>query len=1164
MIRLAAVIIIFLSIALAPNGFAGSAAGEPSAEQLDFFEKKIRPLFAEKCYQCHSAQAGKSKGGLQLDSRAEMLKGGTTGPALVPGEPEKGLLLKAVRGDDPDLWMPPKGDKLTAEQITSLQAWIKMGAPAPIGPQRTRIQALLEQAKTHWAFQPVKHPDIPAQSAGQTPVDAFIQAGLQAKGLKAAAPADKRTLIRRAYFDLLGLPPTQEEVTAFAADESPDAYGKLVDTLLASPRYGERWARHWLDVARYADTMGAIFNGDDMYAYAYSYRDYVIRAFNDDMPYDRFVQEQIAADYLVKGEDKSALAAMGFLTVGRRKDRSVDDEVYDDRIDVISRGLMGVTVGCARCHDHKLEPVLSRDYYGLYSILRSSKEPEVYPELRPSPETPEYKAFIQERDKLRLVFVAAVAHESEKAIEECQKRVGDYLLATYEGKNQKPSPQNQVISGILKPRKLNDALYSMYVDRQTKWLSANTSVFALWNELIKLDDADRAIQFPVILGRHANNPATHPLLATLLKETPVFGVSFSPAPLLSPAMAMNAPKDMKFMADIYTRLFSEMYDTSVKAGQQGLEAARVPQVEDTEHSIKDLEAAIGKRVLNAISTAALPEQNYNLLRKILMAADAPTFTKPETFRDSHLFTEEAIKTIDNAAKPFKELESKHPGAPPRAMALQDGTIYDGKVFTRGNPNTLGEPAPRQFLTVLSGPKSEPFPKKTSGRLELAKAIASPDNPLTARVFVNRVWAWHFGEGLVRTPSDFGFRGEKPTHPELLDYLADRFVAEGWSIKKLHRTIMLSATYRQSSIAPAESAKADPENRLWSHMNGRVLEFEAFRDAQLSVTGRLSLNAGGRPVDLTKTESSSLRRTVFGLVDRKMLPNLYRSFDFPDPNFSASRRSRTALTPQALFLLNSNFEIDNARALAEKARPANGKPEVDGIKKMFELVLQRDPSEKEILRAQSFMASYPKDDIVRPEATDWQYGRGMFDAANQSVTNFTALAYYTGKAWQMAQKAPDKLAITAEGGDTGHGAGVGAIRRWTTPLDGRVRISGELEHMQADSKGIVARVVFRGTKLLGEWKALHNSVTTALDVFEVKKGDVLDFVVSGGAEAGVDHFQWAPTITMVTADMPGMPGMPRIWDAKTDFMDVRHMPKPIGPWEELAQVLLLSNEFMFAD
>jgi len=1132
----------FLAVLTAPPLLAGQASAEPSAAQIEFFEKKIRPMLAENCYSCHSLESKKSKGSLLLDSRVEMLKGGDSGPSLVPGDPDKSLIFKAVNGSDADLTMPPKGKKLSPEQVADLKEWIKMGAPVPAATQQlSRFDSMLDQAKAHWAFQPVKSPEVP-KGAASHPVDAFVHAGYQTLKLKPAATADKRSLIRRAYFDLHGLPPAFEEVAAFVADASPDAYAKLIDRLLASPRYGERWGRHWLDVARYADTMGAIYNGEDLYPHAYSYRDYVIRAFNDDMPYDQFLQEQIAGDYLVKEGDNRPLAAMGFLTAGRRKDRTVDDEVYDDRIDVLTRGVMGLTVACARCHDHKLEPIPSRDYYSLYAVLRSSKEPGLLPELRPNPVTPEYTAFTQERETLRKSMVEVVAVESEKAADEVFKRVGDYLLAAYDADNQKPAPQNKVMDEVIKGRKLNEALYARYVDKQAKWYADHPAVLGLWKELSALKKDELPKLLPEIVTRYINRGPNHPHLVGLLKETP--------------------PKEIKDVAAIYTRLFCDIYEPSLAAGQPKLKSARSPLAEDADLSVKDLEGAVSKRVVAAV-TAIHTDVILDSLRKVLASNDAPTNIKPESFRDSRVFNEESIKLIDKVAKAFIELDN-HAGAPARAMSMLDGKVYDGNVFIRGNPQSPGEPAPRQFIQVLRTPDSQPFPKTQSGRLELAKAIASKDNPLTARVFVNRVWAWHFGDGIVRTPSDFGFRGEKPTHPQLLDYLTHRFVTEGWSVKKLHRVIMLSATYQQSSSVAPEVVKADPENKFLARMNGRVLEFEAFRDAQLSVAGRLLLKEGGRPVVLSKNEPSTLRRTVYGLVDRKLLPNLYRSFDFPDPNFSAAKRSRSALTPQALFLLNSSFAIDNARALTEKIRAVKDKPEAESIRNLFRLVLQREASEKEVQRAIAFLAQYPKDDIVRPEATDWQYGRGTLDISSKSVTAFTPMAFYTGKSWQMAQKAPDKLEITAVGGETGNGGGVGAIRRWIAPLDGKIKISGELEHGQADSKGIVACVVLKGTRMLGEWKATMSNVSTSLEAFEVKKGDTLDFVVVGEGDASADKFQWAPTITMLDAEMPGMPGMPRIWDAKTDFMDVRKMPKPIGPWEELAQVLLLSNEFMFVD
>ncbi|HYG76462.1 MAG TPA: PSD1 and planctomycete cytochrome C domain-containing protein [Planctomycetota bacterium] len=1127
---------------------AAVCAGEPTPEQLDFFEKKIRPLLVNTCYECHSLEKGKSKGGLTLDTREGLLKGGISGPALVAGDPEKSLLFKAVRGDDPDAVMPPKGPRLSKDQLVDLEHWIKTGAADPrsgTAPQ-SKIAQLFEEAKTHWSFQPVKEPALPvvnAKAAVRSPIDAFLLAKLEEKKLSFAPRADKRTLIRRAYLDLHGLPPTSEEIAAFVADASPDAFEKLIERLLESPRYGERWGRHWLDVARYADTMGAIFGGDDNYPYAYSYRDYVIQAFNEDKPYDRFIQEQLAGDYLAKEDDNRALAAMGFLTLGRRKDRAVDDEVYDDRIDTISRGLLGLTVSCARCHDHKLEPITAKDYYALYAVLRSCKEPDVPPEIKPAPATPEYQAFLQERAKLRKTFIETAAKEAEKALDACRLRAGEYLLAMSDGRIQKTTQNNKLVADLLKPRKLNDQVYNLYIDRQKKWFDANKPVFALLNELLQLKDDEREEAVPVLAGKHAADAATNPRLSALLNET--------------------RPNSMQKLADVYTQLFKETHEACRTAAEKALAEARGEQPTDADLSIKGLESAVAKRLMKAVFETKLENAALDGVRAALNFNDAPTNPNPDNLRNG-FHTEESVKAIDKVASPLKELEKKHPGAPPRAMALLENKVYDGKVFLRGNPSTQGEPAPRKFLEVLGGKDRPAFPKDKSGRFELAQAITAPTNPLTARVMVNRVWGWHFGQALVRTPSDFGLRGEAPTHPELLDYLATTFVREGWSIKKLHRLIMRSAAYQQSSTAPAEVVKADPENKLLARMNGRMLEFEAFRDAQLAVAGRLDLKAGGRAVDVTRTDKDSLRRTTYGLVDRKSLPNLFRNFDFPDPNFSASHRSRTALTPQALFLLNSGFIVDNARALASKVNASKDAGTTEKIQALYQLILQRPARDAELQRAAAFIEGYPQNDVVRPEATDWQYGRGTFDIASNSVRNFMPLVQYTGKAWQMPDKALGALALSAEGGEPGKGTDADAIRRWTAPLDGKVRITGELNHSQKEGDGIIARVIRNGTQVLGDWPAKNKGVTTALENIELKKGDTLDFIVSGGKDPSSDKFQWAPMVTMVTAEMPGMPGMKRIWDAKTDFMDIRQMPKPLTAWEELAQVLLLSNEFSYAD
>jgi hypothetical protein len=486
----------------------------------------------------------------------------------------------------------------------------------------------------------------------------------------------------------------------------------------------------------------------------------------------------------------------------------------------------------------------------------------------------------------------------------------------------------------------------------------------------------------------------------------------------------------------------------------------------------------------------------------------------------------------NATKPLTELQN-HPGATARAMTFVDADkMHDGKVFIRGNPNTPGPEAPRQFITALKSISPEPFPKDKSGRLQLAQAIASKNNPLTARVIVNRVWGWHFGEAIVGTPSDFGFRGDKPTNQPLLDHLAAWFMENGWSFKKLHKHLMLTAAYQRVDFPM------------------RPLDLEPFRDALLSVTGRLRPDLGGKPEKI----DVSVRRTIYAFVDRKTQPSLYRSFDFPDPNFSAPKRNRTALTPRALILMNSPLLTDSAKQLATtltKELPDDS----SRLEELYRRVFQRQPTDKEMQRAHDYLAAYPKNDLVHPESKDWQYGYGDFDAGTKQVKTFSNLAQFDGKAFKGSG-----VMLDAMGGDPGADAKQSTIRRWVAPLDGQVNITAELIHMDEKSDGVVARILSSRDGLLGEWTAKKQALCTDLTQIPVKKGDTLDFIVSSVSGKDAAAYQWSPSILMPTADMPAMPGMAKRWDARVDFANPKAPQKPLSAWEELCQAVLLSPEF----
>jgi mono/diheme cytochrome c family protein len=739
----------------------GAARAGPPDAGAEFFENRIRPVLVNNCYPCHSAQAPKLKGGLSLEYRETILKGGENGPAIVPGDPGASLLIKAVRYDDPDLQMPPKGKRLSEAQIADLEAWVKMGAPD------TRVLARgaaagggvwSKERRNHWAFKPIKRQPIPEvhdTNWAANPIDAFILARLEKEGMKPSPPADKRALIRRATYDLTGLPPTPGEVQAFVDDDSTNAFARVVDRLLASPQYGERWGRYWLDTARYADTKGDIKANQDvpLFPYAWTYRDYVVRSFNEDKPYNRFVIEQLAADRLPPGPDQARLAALGFLALGPRFNDNKND-IYNDRIDVVCKGLLGLTVSCARCHDHKFDPIPQKDYYALRGIFDSSVEPAEEPALHTPRMTPEYRAFLQKRDALEQDILQAQA-----ALKEKRRMMGN-------------------------------------------------------------------------------------------------------------------------------------------GGEK-----------------KDLR-----------------------------------------------------KDIIEARRKIARLESTDPGSPPCATVLYDSTKpHDSPLFLRGEVENKGEIVPRRFLQILSGPNAPPF-RDGSGRLQLAYAIVNPANPLTSRVLVNRVWLHHFGEGIVTTPDDFGNQSDPPSHPELLDYLALRFMQEGWSIKKLHRLIMLSSTYQQSSQNNPRYALIDPRNRLLWRANIHRLEFEAVRDSILALGGQLDLAVGGRPVQLEMGEGGfSHRRTLYGLVDRRNLPELYSQFDFANPDINTGKRYETTVPQQALFMMNNPLVVELARKLVNSGDFMALVGEESRIRFLYERIFQREPTEVEIKLGMDFIKESPAPEEITTDS-----------------------------------------------------------------------------------------------------------------------------------------------------------------------------------------------------
>jgi mono/diheme cytochrome c family protein len=1033
------------------------ASSDPGVE---FFEKRIRPLFAERCYECHSAQAEKLKGGLHLDSKDGVLKGGDSGPAIVPGNPEKSLLIKAVRYASDDLQMPPKNKKLSDEQIADLEEWVKLGAPDPRTAEGARASAR-GSASDHWAFQPIKSVALPKVRNSrwiQSPVDTFILAKLEQNGITPNPPADKRTMIRRASFDLIGLPPKPQDVDAFIADKSPQAFDRVIERLLNSPHYGERWGRYWLDIARYADTKGYVFEEERRYAFAYTYRDYVIRAFNEDLPFDRFLIEQIAADLLSLGDDKRSLAALGYLTLGRRFLNNQSD-IIDDRIDVVTRGMLGLTVSCARCHDHKYDPIPTKDYYSLYGVFQSCNEPRDKPLLGTVALPPQYPEYVKDLEKRKKELDDFREQKETEVRTKLHSQVGDYLLVVHESTRADGDKRES----LARERKLSPNVAARW--RSTLEKGTNNLIFAKWFAAVESKSSEK------------------------IKEA----------------------------AQHYNKTFA-----------------------DADKQWREL-------IAKDKTAKALPDTEAEALRQVLYGPDAPTEIEGRAL--TRLLDTPAQQKIRALQRKVDELDATHPGAPPRAMALADNSSPSTpRVFVRGNPNNPGAEVPRQFLGLIAGENRKPF-ERGSGRLELAESIASRDNPLTARVLVNRVWMYHFAAPLVRTPSDFGLRSEPPSHPELLDYLAWQFMNQGWSLKKLHRMIMSSSSYQQSSANNPEAAKVDQQNQLVWRMNRRRLDFESMRDTFLAVAGKIDLTMGGRPVELT-SEPFPARRTIYGFVERQNLPGLFRTFDFASPDTTSPQRFSTTVPQQALFLMNSPFLVQQAKDLAHRPEIQAAKNDDERARWLYRSAFNRDPEADELKLAKEFVVEQEREYAATNEPAVWQYGYG--------AKEFKILPHYTGYAWQGGKDLPDSqlgwVLLTAEGGhpgDTEHPA----VRRWHASIEGTISITGELHHPSDKGDGVRARIISSRKGVLGEWTAQNGKTPVNVERVEIKPGDYIDFVTDCRSTIEHDSFNWAPVIKARSGD----------WSAKTDFAGPpREKPKRLGSWEKYAQVLLLANELMFVD
>ncbi len=917
-------------------------AGEPTD---DLFEQRIRPALIEHCYECHSQAEGKAEGGLVLDSQPGMLEGGDSGPAIIAGNASESLLIEAIRYQS--LEMPPKG-KLDAATIQAFEDWIAAGAAdprtqrpagAPAQPAHAAagMQDDWDTSLDYWSFRSPQFTAVPAigNAWARSPIDAYVFDKLQEHDLQPAPEADRATWLRRVSFDLTGLPPSLEELDAFLGDVRSDAYERVVERLLASPRYGERWARHWLDVARYADSNGADENHE--YPHSWRYRDYVVAAFNQDKAYDRFVHEQLAGDLLPADSDAQRgeqLTATGFLVIGPKmlaeqdKEKMVAD-IVDEQLDTVGKVFLGLTLGCSRCHDHKFDPIRAEDYYALAGIFHSTR-------------TMEHLDFVSQWNERKLPDA-----ESEERLANFERALAARQMELGQVESQVREADIAAAMLLLQQTLLDapsaEAILPMADFRkQLEHLVQEGASFEVWRELASLPES----QFPS--AAQTQWDALHKLPST--KQAP--------------------------------------HDLSHELSKQPLPNSRKQLAES-------LALAIGQRWREV---AGLTQDDQKALFK-LGTCDQELFGKEAVFdvqRDVGAFLPaDRVASLAAKKKEIEEFEKERPDVP-KAMAAEDAPVKLVSVHVRGNHlQQVGDPLPRRvpsmFRQQSAAELADPsFPSDGSGRLEFARWLTHPKHPLTARVMVNRIWQGHFGEGLVSSSSNFGLRGDLPSHPELLDWLALSFEQSGWSIKQLHREIVLSSTYRMAWVADERAALVDPENRLlWRHSRQR-LEAEAIRDSLLAIAGELDYETGGK---LQAAEGSypdtgskwgpldTPRRTLYLPINRAALNDFFSTFDYVDPAASLERRSATIVPHQTLFLLNHPLAMHAGWALAGRVMRSTESP-IDRVRTTYAIAFSRYPSDEELQYALDFIdeqAGKPLGQGDRDSAEDQNSGNGREEA-----------------------------------------------------------------------------------------------------------------------------------------------------------------------------------------
>jgi hypothetical protein len=895
---------------------------EPTAEQQQIFDKEILPLLSEQCMDCHSVAKGKTKGGLSLDSHESFVKGGESGKTVNFHNIKESLFIKAINWDG-DLRMPEK-KKLSDEQIALLTKWVEQGA------FDTRATGELKDKRDHWAFKLPQVPKVPLVKNEYwcyNKIDYFILSKLEEKEIIPAPLASKETLLRRAYFDLIGIPPTPKEIEQFIQDESPKAYEKVIDRLLADKGYGERWGRHWLDTARYSDTTGiTTFQRLDDYRlpYAWTYRNWVFDAINADMPYDLFLKNQLAADRMPDNSPTN-LAALGFLTVGQRFPNAND--TINDRIDAVGRGMLGLTLACIRCHDHKFDPLTIADYYALKGVFLSCTEPTEGPVISKKEGFQEFQTKVNELEQKAIEAYYKIQKEEADFFVKNAADITEYIMLM--GKDTNAERKKQAAD--IQTKNKWDARIARHIESAVgRQFNPNGKVLGPFFKLVHTDK-DRE---EVLNKMLQDNKTYSSIVLNFLKQ-----------------QQQPLPNDIHGVAELVGKLFNQL---------EPQRAGLFSQITNNTFDPDD-------------------KDPYNLV----VFPSALTLAKNISFENMRTEAKKwSIEMQDklrasNTIQQLNEFKLTANNGLVRAMAVEDAAKpTNSPLFPRGNPPTQGQTTiiPRRFLEILS-PSKTPFSDKESGRLELAEAIASKENPLTARVLVNRVWMYHFGEGLVKTPDDLGNSAGVPTHPELLDFLATWFMADygsqkpAWSVKALHKAIMLSKVYQQSSNTFSvdtlkEYSKIDPGNNLLWRANVRRLDFEAYRDSLLSMGGVLQRDSYGGPSFNVSEEPIIFRRTAYAYIDRSDMPDVLMQFDMSNPDQPNTKRASTVVPQQALFLMNSPLVAEVVQKISQRPELVDAvikeKNTDKGITAVFKIVLQRYPTNKERKMALDFLIKESKE------------------------------------------------------------------------------------------------------------------------------------------------------------------------------------------------------------